>query len=802
MERERDMNIKQASEMLSQIEKSGLQTKTKVAQELVKELKLYIKSAGMKKQADLRWVTRDQDAFRKLFFGWASAALSKMNVGYEVPTTGGDTSPMQYGTMIVNNLPGRRGRVPTLNEEQVDALPPAQKYAYFLNGLFEELKEEIVEGINIAYKMMLKSNSKYIKSEFVDADDLWQVASTWASTGADVRTVTEGSRRLSFFPLGKIQENAESGADIAKQVSKAITEGVFKIMGGKNRFLSHEQRQKLGITKVTDEAGNVIKLRQENIEGVSEGQTYSRLDQFSAQGFIQNTLGQSDVQKYLDENQMSEEELEELTGMLTDGSVDNEPLERAGILEILVRSDHISKDDAFIKTLKIDFMNGEFSSTEAMEKAMEVLELTGNPITVELVELLQSYASGELDEDAFEDLEGNLIADGWLEDNIEISLESEEAVKMIQEKAQQMAEIAVSAINLPSGELGEAIGDLAKKDLEIKELKKLLKLFTEDNFHWMLDANLYLDDIEWAKALRESDPIALKAIQKAIEDHQEPLLPLGLKSVLNSNVFEDKNKIIAIKEFVDQCMPEAVVKGMFGGTKGPLAWYIELAIARNGGSFTIKANGSDVKLKIDKVKFFDLTRPLYATLIEATPMMTDTEFNNAVSAIEALIAPYRPKALHSPVNKWLLTIQNNAKSDKSLAKRIKDAYNQTRNSKLMHLKKFYSVIASYLVRYRFYLDLGLTEGDDLPIGLGKADCDQRVLSLIGPIPTSAVNEVKSEGYDTMLKAWRNETALAAQKRVELMITEKNKLNKQVKDVFKAFEIEEGSELYQAFVDLG
>ena len=785
--------------MLSQIKKSGLQTKTKVAQDLVRELELYLKSAGMEKQADLRTVTQNQDEFRKLFFGWASAALSEMNVDYEVPTFGGK-SPVQYGTMIANSMPGRRGRVPNLNKEQADALPPAQKYAYFLNGLFEQLKEDIVGGINIAYKMMIKQNSKYINSGFVDREDLWQVATTWAMTGADIRTVTEGSRKLSFFPLEKIQEFASGGGDIAKQVNSAIVKGVFKIMGGRNRFLSHEQRQQLGITEVTDEAGNVIKLRQENIEGVNDGKEYSRLDTLSAQGFINNTLGQSDVQKYLDENQMSEEELEVLTGLLTDGSHEDKPLQRAGIIEILLRSGHITKDDAFIKTLKLDFMDGKFSDPEAMEKAMEVLELSGNPITQELVDLLQSYASGELDEDALDDLEGDLIADGWLEDNIEISLESEEAVKMIQEKAQQMAEIAVEAINLPDGELGEAIGDLAKKELEISELKKLLKLFTEDKFHWMLDADLYLDDVEWTQALRESNPKALKAIQEAIEVHQEPLLPLGLKNIFNSQVFADPAKVIAIKEFADQCMDSNAINKLFGNSRGPLGWFIELAIVLNGGKITgLKKNGSAFTLKIDKARFFDLTQDFYSQLADFVRVASGGELDALVKKLEDLIEPYKPNGLTYKVSEWLEKIVVTCKEKK---KSGNQAWKEARTSGIGAMKGFYSVVASDLVRYRFYLDIGLTEGDNLPKGLGNADCDNRVLNLMGPIPTSAVNEVKSEGYDSMLESWSDEVTRATQRRVDLMITEKAKLNAQVKKVFSEFNIEEGSDLYKAFVDFG
>ena len=102
------MNIRQANQMLTRIKKSGLHTKTKVAQELVRELELYIKSAGMKKQADLRMFLQSDDDLKKIFFYWASAALSQMTSeselqGMTIPPVGSD-SPTEYGTKILNAL--------------------------------------------------------------------------------------------------------------------------------------------------------------------------------------------------------------------------------------------------------------------------------------------------------------------------------------------------------------------------------------------------------------------------------------------------------------------------------------------------------------------------------------------------------------------------------------------------------------------------------------------------------------------------------------------------------------------------
>lgn len=797
----REMNIKQANEMLNKIKNSGLHTKTKVAQELVRELELYIRSASMKKQADLRLYISLPNELKKVFFYWASAALSQMTSeptlqGMTIPSVGSDT-PTEYGTKILNQLGGSRMRRRRRQASEA-------KYANFLNGLFEELKPQIEKGIQSAYGKFVANNKEFESRSNGDIrlEDLWQLASTWATTGRRlVDTSAEGARETDITPWKRISDAVGGGGTIAEKVMGAINKGVFSAMASKNRFLSHKQKQDLGIDKVD---GEKRKIRQESIEGQSSsGEDYSKLDQFSAEGFIHNTLGQSDVEKYLDEKSLTEEELETITGLLTDGSMKDKPLMRATMLEVLVRSGHITKDDAFIRTLKLDFMDGKFLSEEAMEKAVEVLELTGNPITQELVDLLQSYASGELDEDAFEDLEGDLIADGWLEDNIEMDLESEEAVKMIMEKAEQMAEVAVKSLSIPEGELGEAVSDLAKKELEVSELKKLLKMFTDDGFHWMLDANLYLDDAEWALALREADPTALKAIQEAIEVHQEPLLPLGLRNILNSAVFADMAKMIAIKEFADNCMDQAAVGKMFNG-KAPLAWFIDLAISLNGGQITLVAGGKNHIIKVESMKFFDLNRSTFNGLVKALQFASPSDITKITKDLEDLIAPYKPKAYTSMTMKTFLdNVIEVSKNEKytSIAKKVKQSLNSSRTSGLKSLKGFYSALASELVRYRFYLDIGFTDGDDLPKGLGNDDCDARVRNLIDSIPRSTVNIVKSEGYDLMLDTWKEDVEALMKARLKTKKSLVNNSRNNVKKVFKEFGIEEGTPLYNAFVDI-
>ena len=240
----------------------------------------------------------------------------------------------------------------------------------------------------------------------------------WAVTGKRDNAV----RDTDVTPWKRISEKVEGGGSVAESVMGAIRKGVFSAMASTGRYLTLDERRLLRI----DEVQEGVKLRQESIEGQSSsGEEYSRLDQFSAEGHIQNLLGVSDTDKYIAEKGLSDEELEKIEGLLTSGLYNGRPLMWLKGLEVLLKSDHIAKDDACITdTLKPDFFAGVYDSVETNTLARELLELTGNPITDELEELIRSYHSGELDELDRLDAEYDLVNDGWMIDNIETSVEA------------------------------------------------------------------------------------------------------------------------------------------------------------------------------------------------------------------------------------------------------------------------------------------------------------------------------------------------------------------------------------------
>ena len=107
-----------------------------------------------------------------------------------------------------------------------------------------------------------------------------------------------------------------------------------------------------------------------------------------------------------------------------------------------------------------------------------------------------------------------LIENGWVIRNIDPTIEAQEAADMIVETAEERAEAVVDSMDLGEGELQEVVREEIKLGLEIAELEKLSKLFSDDQSHWMIDSNLYLQDEEWAYAIRYFNEEAMVALQK------------------------------------------------------------------------------------------------------------------------------------------------------------------------------------------------------------------------------------------------------------------------------------------------
>jgi hypothetical protein len=776
------MNIKQATQMLDQIKKSGLHTKTKVAQELVRELEQYIKSAGMKKQADLRLIKEDDKSLLHLFAYWATASLLKLKElgepslqSLEIPEPHPGDKAIGFGSQVMRGL--RRGN----------------PYAVMVNDLYEEVNADLKTRIDQTYSRFLR----YHKPRYdvgTTLDDLWFTATTWAmSHNIDVIDRAEEGRTMSkdayAFPI--IQEKTKRSSSVANSVMNAIQNGVFNVMSSEGRFLTQTQRIEFGVVK--------------NEEGISRavGLEVETEDETFANPGVARQLVETYSQNEL--NEMTDEELERLKVRLIRGDYDENLYEKLVILNQLVKNGNLKAGHDYFETLYDDFSEGRFDGDlkdAYRDILVEVGELTLS--TADGLDLLSRFEAGEFDADLQlkEEMKEELIENGWIISNIDSTIEAQEAADMIVETAEERAEAVVDSMNLGEGELQEVVREEIKLGLEIAELEKLSKLFSDDQFHWMVDSNLYLQDEEWAYAIRYFNEEAMLALQDTIKEHQAPLLPVGLRYVLNSKTFTNLDKVKAIKEFADNCMDASK---LFLQDTGPFSWYVECAIYLNGG-LTFKVAGNDVTITVDSLSYFipqwigtppDRNKRGFYDLVKM--MRTEEERKELARKIDQIVKPIIPEASKMNGSLWVKKLASQA--DRKQAVRIVGKGREGGN----RLRAFFGAIASELVRYRFYLDLGVTESTSplVPKGLGKADCDNTVRSLMGPIPTSTINEVKEEIYNgQVLTQWGEEVRDALDARVKLKWNKKRTFNNQAKSLFKALGITEDTELYKAFMDLG
>ncbi len=765
--------------MVNQIKKSDLHNKTKVAQELVRELELYIKSASMKKQADLRLLKDDDRSLLPIFAYWATASLLKLKELGE---------PSLQDLVILEPHPGDKAI--EFGSKVMRGLRRKNAHALKVKELYD--KEGLKIGIDKAYSNFMKNNKRY--NVGTTLNDLWSTATSWSmSHSTDVIDRVEEGRtmRSDAYVFPSIQKNTEMSSSVANSVMNAIKKGVFNVMSFEGRFLTQTQRIEFGVVKNEGGINRPVGLE------VSKGdETFENpgLARKQVETFSQNKL-----------NEMTDEELERLKARLISGEFDDEDYlyEKLVILNQLVKNGNLKAGDSYFETLYDDFFEGRFDGDlkdAYRDILVEVGELTLS--TADGLDLLSRFEAGEFDEDLQlkEEMKENLIESGWVINNIEPSIEAQEAADMIVETAEERAEAVVDSMDLGEGELQEVVEEKVKLDLQIVELEKLSKLFSDDQFHWMIDSNLYLKDDEWAYAIRYFNEEAMVALQKTIKEHQAPLLPVGLRYILNAQTFTSIKKVKAIKEFADNCMD---VSDLFLKDTGPFSWYVDCAILLNKG-LTFKVADKSVTIKVDSLTYFipqtigTLPNKEKGFYDLVKMMKTEEERAELAIKIDEIVKPIIPEASQINGKIWVEKLAN--QKDRSQAVRIVGKGAKGGNK----LRAFFGAIASELVRYRFYLDLGLTESTSplVPKGLGNADCDNTVRSLMGQIPTSTINEVKEEIYNgEVLTQWGQDVQDALNARVRLKWNERRTFNNQAKSLFKALEISEDSELYKAFMDL-
>ena len=136
-------------------------------------------------------------------------------------------------------------------------------------------------------------------------------------------------------------------------------------------------------------------------------------------------------------------------------------------------------------------------------------------------------------------------------------------------------------------------------------------------------------------------------------------------------------------------------------------------------------------------------------------------------------------------------------------------YEKTRGSMagskaLLQQNGWFGVIVSELVRFRYYLDLGMEnvqEASDLiPTGLEIPGCADNVRNLLGPIPSAEVHRIKEASLAHHAEDFTDKFLDALKGMVKVKLNRLNKLSKAQDQLMKKLGAEDYDTLYEAYVE--
>jgi hypothetical protein len=751
------MNTKEAKLLLSQVQKSGLHLKNAHAKELVEELTKYLKNAGQKKKASsLEFISND--AFGKpTFVYWATAALLKLQAdgveelqGMAIPTPNDGEQPDAFGNRVLRSSPRgiRRPRRRTANVS----------YSEYVSSLWDKISPQLKSRIKLVRKKFFGfyMGSKRKEAEY-DVEEWWSRASMWALALSGHNDLSKGDRQRGIqqrtLPFNRIASSTPNTGDVAKDVYTGINEGLFSIVLSANRWLTKSEKEQRELGRVDYETG------------------YTDLDDNGAEigGYANKNLDETGRSTIVnpEEAATNKESLEKYKEKYLAGEYDLDPVAKKGVRSILLEEGLLTLTEEEGLDLKKKYLDGEYSSNlDAEEKIFNLL-----------------------------------VSEGWIVEHIDITDNATKAVDVVQQAASNEAKQTVSTMSFPEhGELTKVISELSELGLTIYAMQKISALLDREDFHWLYDAQLYLEE-DWVQLVREFDPVAMALLQQTIQTHQQPMIAVGLRYLLSGNAFGDKSKMEKIKEFADNCMDQKLLKSQVISL-GVTSWYISCAISINGG-LSYECDGETQRLKVGM--FNGVPDPaIWHSIVPNIYKMTKAEINGLKSSLKSLVEPLIPSIhpLDKKLDKWISLCAKHSSSTPNPGAARKECLGGAQKDKM---KGFFGHIASELIRYRFYLDLGVDSKDTSdptqPKTLGDKVCDDRVRFLMGRIPTNKVNEIKTELFEELLAPeWAESVQAEIEKRVKVLENQQGKLGKQVTAVFKELGIEKGDPLYDAFVE--
>ena len=807
----------------------------RIAQLLLNEIKLYMKSAKANKVATN---LDSADKIKEEWAYWACASLLQLQEdgveslqNYMIPKPKTETA-RQYGTKVLRSVESEGGNLSQLLESlwisggkaNLKAMSSTvdEKFTYWYDGdAYIELKRK-KDGIT------LRPSTK---------SDSIAYAETWAfrlngHVGWDkTRTKTQPSSKTR--PWNRIQENTKKGSDdtegLVKSVSKAIEVGVY-------RYILSGTKWRSSLTNVTRP---MVQLDSEDSYGRSRQETTSG-------GGSSNPSSSS---AYNPEYAVSQSDEEYRIQQIIDGVDFQEAVE-----ELMEDAD---ESDPNSNALYSAYVNGRFDDFNAVKgKVRQVLSDYDLILSDDQIEQVKAYIAenGSEVEDLIPAVQGILARiedEAWIEENVSITSNPTTAAEELTKLADQVIQGSVPQ-HKSSSETAQAImeAETASQELSASILwcESVLEKFQSGDYHWLYDNHLYIDR-EWYQFVSSFNSDAMVKMDRLIKQQQNPLIASAFGLLVNRSSLMSVPRLKSIKKFVDDCMDQAVVKAEIN-QPSVLSWYLTLSVSID--PLTVQTTNGPLKIaniNMSKDGFNPIpwtgkvSYGMFGLICEALRTQTPAQTNAMKKAMQERLDDIVPEAggllgkFGKLFDKWVsisdklldkkpprkltdeekegMTEAEISKVEKKFFRSTnaydgRQLFNQTRGTMgktgkaMVQANGWFGVIVSELVRYRFYLDLGYDNieiNDPLvPTGMGNDACDNNVRSLIGPTPAENIERAKRSSLEHGAESWAEDFAESLKGLVKIKVNNLKKINKEQDKLMREIGLQDYDELYDLYVE--
>ncbi len=382
------------------------------------------------------------------------------------------------------------------------------------------------------------------------------------------------------------------------------------------------------------------------------------------------------------------------------------------------------------------------------------------------------------------------VVEGIMEANPNLNwFEAEDFAKKLSEQAKEVAENSVDPVDVDDPELKKSMEAIKALDLEIGALKTMSSLLKDERFHWLFDSHIYLN--QWEDFYQNFDAEAMTKLDALIKQSGQKNLAIALRGLVN---IKSTDKMKALTHFIENCMDTKMAGSLLKGKPG-VAYLIWLCIKAKG-SFEFMSNGIRKTIPADTEAFpshlyWSDVRSLFVGMTETEKEKFSADMKKMLNDL-APMKTVKAKVVQSTIDYILkyFTVDVSARKSFHIGDLVRASANYYAGPKGL----FYSVVASEIIRYRYYMDLDLADlsSDPLvPNSLGNSACDNSVRLLIPQLPDQILNGIKKDVVETeSLPEWAEDVADALEQQIKSEERLKKNLTTTAKKLVEALKAED------------